>query len=157
MNYVPEFEIMVSCIFMAYLAWVSWQDYREMQVVRYSHGLGLLAIVLGVFLQKAYIWNRGNEYFLAFLVLLLTQSASHWLKLYGLADAIVFFLCGLFFLVQGGTEVYLLAYVMLQAISGGLLFVVQTVKRNRKGLNLKHAVPYIPYIYFAFILTNVVL
>ena len=79
MNYVPEFEIMVSCIFMAYLAWVSWQDYREMQVVRYSHGLGLLAIVLGVFLQKAYIWNRGNEYFLAFLVL---RNIPLWIHLF---------------------------------------------------------------------------
>ena len=81
-----------------------------------------------------------------------------WLfKLYGFADVIVLFLSGVFLLLEKGTEKYLLAYFMVQALSGSLLLMVQLAKGNVKGMNLKRPIPYIPYISFAFILTNMVL
>jgi len=46
---------------------------------------------------------------------------------------------------------------MVHAVSGMLLLAVQIVKRNVKRGKLLRPVPYIPYICFAFILTNVVL
>ena len=46
MNYVQGFEIMARRIFGVYLLWVSCQDVQEMQVVRYSHLLGVLAFLL---------------------------------------------------------------------------------------------------------------
>lgn len=157
MNFAQELEIMANLIFVTYLAWVSWQDNKEMQVVRYSHLLGLFAVLWEVILQKARIVNSLNEYFIAVLVLLVLQSISYYFKLYGFADVIVFFLCDTFLLFEKGTKKYLVTYFLVQAVSGNLLLLVQLVKGNVKGLNLKRPAPYIPYICFAFILTNMVL
>lgn len=157
MNFAQGLEIMADLFFVAYLIWVSWQDNKEMQVVRYSHLLGLFAVVLQVILQKTRIVNSLNEYFIAISVLLLLQSIAYHFKLYGFADVIVFFLCGTFLLLEKGAEKYLMAYFLVQAVSGSLLLLAQFAKGNVKGLNLKRPVPYIPYICFAFILTNMVL
>lgn len=148
---------MASFIFVVYLIWISWQDYKEMQVVRYSHLVGALAIVLQASLNGRKIAGDLGEYFLAFLVLLFLQLIACWLKIYGFADVIVFFLSGIFLLLEKGTKNHLLAYFLMQAISGGLLLVVQMVQGNVKGSKLKQPVPYIPYICVAFILTNMVL
>ena len=157
MNFAQGLEIMANLIFVTYLAWVSWQDNKELQVVRYSHLLGVFAVPLQVILQKTRIVNSLNEYFIAILVLLVLQGIAYRFKLYGFADVIVFFLCGTFLLLEKGTEKYLLAYFLVQAVSGSLLLLVQLAKGNVKGLNLKRPAPYIPYICFAFILTNMVL
>ena len=164
MNCVPEFETMVSAVFIGYLLWVSWQDYKSMQVIRYSHGMGLFAVILKiisqVFLQgmkKETIYEHLFASLLAVIVLLCIQIAACLLHLYGTADGMVFFLCGLFLLVQEGTEQYMLSFLWMTALSGGMLLVVQVLKGNIKGVALKHPVPYIPYISFAFILTKVVL
>lgn len=152
---------MASLIFLLYLIWVSWQDVQEMQVVRYSHLLGALAIVLQVILSL--LSDNGSEldcakeYLSAGSLLLVIQILAYYFKLYGLADVLVFFLCGLYMLLEKGVERYLMAYFMVQAISGSLLLVVQLLKGNVKGMHLRCSVPYIPYISVAFILTNMVL
>ena len=161
MNYVQGFEIMASLLFCVYLLWVSWQDVQEMQVVRYSHLLGVVAFLLQA-VVKTLLTNEGEfhgmmKYLSAGLVLLVFQIVAYYFKLYGLADVIVFFLCGLYMLLEKGVERYLLAYFMVQAISGSLLLVVQFLKGNVKGMRFRCPVPYIPYISVAFILTNMVL
>ncbi|MBR2036398.1 MAG: hypothetical protein IKJ39_09035 [Lachnospiraceae bacterium] len=152
---------MASLIFDGYLVWVSWQDVQEMQVVRYSHLLGVLAFLLQVVIKMMTPNERELhsmvEYLSAGLVLLVLQILAHFLNLYGLGDVIVFFLCGLYMLLEKGVEHYLLAYFMVQALSGSLLLVVQFLKGNIKGMRLKAPIPYIPYISVAFILTNMVL
>ena len=152
---------MASLIFGGYLIWVSWQDIQEMQVVRYSHLLGVLAIVLHVI--SSLLSDNGSEFYCvkkylsAGSLLLVLQILAHFLNLYGLGDVIVFFLCSMYMLLEKGVEQYLLAYFMLQAISGSLLLAVQFLKGNIKGMRLRAPVPYIPYISVAFILTNMVL
>ena len=143
--------------FIVYLLWVSRQDMKEMQVVRYSHIIGMLAVVLQVFSHGPWCIGSICAYFLAFLILLFLQFAAWLFKLYGFADVIVLFLSGVFLLLEKGTEKYLLAYFMVQALSGSLLLMVQLAKGNVKGMDLKRPIPYIPYISFAFILTNMVL
>lgn len=157
MNYEPEFGIMADCIFAVYLLWVSRQDIKEMQVVRYSHILGVSAIIIKIFWQKVFIVTCWIEIILAFFVLLITQYISHRLKLYGLADSIVLFLGGMYFLTEGSLVWTLTAYYMFQAIAGILLIVVQSAKGNIKGTGLRKPVPYIPYISVAFFLTKGVL
>lgn len=157
MSFAQGLEIMASLIFATYLIWVSWQDIKERQVVRYSHLLGLFAIFLKGILHNERHSYSAKEYIAAVLVLLVLQIIASSLKLYGFADVLVFFLCGVFSLFHKGVENYLPAYFVLQVISGSLLLVVQLAKRNVKGLNLKHPIPYIPYISVAFILTNMVL
>ena len=152
---------MANVIFSIYLIWVSLQDYREMQVVRYSHGLGIAAILLEilriVFLQDGSDIYKVWEYMWAGVILLLLQMAAYLFKLYGVADMFVFLLCGMFLLFQKGTGCYLTMYFMIHAVSGILLLVVQFIKGNVKGANLRQPVPYIPYISIAFFLTNMVL
>ena len=46
MNYGQGFEVMADLVFTGYLIWAAWQDQREMMVVRYTHGLGLLAVLM---------------------------------------------------------------------------------------------------------------
>ena len=164
MSCAPELEIMVDIIFVLYLIWVSWQDYKSMEVVRYSHLSGLFAIVLQLFLQVILHNVMGDKMiekiiagFLACFVLLVTQIVGCFIRLYGVADGIVFFLCGLFMIVKEGAEGFMQSFLWLIAVSGVLLLVVQAMKGNLKGVGLKRPVPYIPYISFAFILTKWVL
>lgn len=157
MSFGPVFEIMASLIFAGYLVWASWQDLREMQVIRYTHILGGFAIGILLFLQQNKIWEQWDKYLEAIFLLFLLQVLAKWQMLYGMADMIVFFLSGLFFLMRMGTERYLLAYFLLQALSGIGLLAIQAWKHNIKGLKLGCSVPYIPYICVAFILTNMVL
>lgn len=147
---------MASLIFTGYLLWVSWQDQREMLVARYSHGLGLLAVVILAIGQKDDIAARFLEYGIGLIVILTVQMAAYKSNSYGMADVLVFLLCGLYFLFQKGPQLYLTAYVMVSAMSGCLLFMVQIVRRNIRGMYLRRPVAYIPYICISFILTNVV-
>lgn len=152
---------MASLIFGVYLLWVSCQDVQEMQVVRYSHLLGVLAFLLQavvkIILPNAMDLHSMVEYLSAGLVLMVLQLMAYFFRLYGLADVFVFLLCGLYMLLEKGVDRYLLAYFMVHAISGSLLLVVQLLKGNVKGMHLRCSVPYIPYISVAFILTNMVL
>lgn len=156
MNYGHGFEIMASVIFIGYLLWVSWQDYREKMVVRYSHGLGLMAIVILLLLRRHAIAEQPLEYLIGVCIVLISQGVAYKCSFYGLADVLVFLMCGLYFLVQKGPHLYLTAYVMVLAVSGCALLLVQIFKGNVKRLHLRKAVAYIPYICFAFVLTKVV-
>ena len=156
MNYELGFAIMANVIFVMYLFWVSWQDFKERLVVRYSHGLGVLAIILLAILKKEDIADAPMEYWVGLIFVLLIQVAAYKYRLYGLADVLVFLICGLYFLVQKGPQLYLTAYILLQALAGCFLLGVQIAKRNVQGVRLYKPVAYIPYISFAFILTNVV-
>lgn len=156
MSYAQEFAIMADAIFAIYLLWVSKQDYREMQVVRYSHGLGIAAIVILVILNRKEIMMYPMEYILGVLFALLMQIIAYQCHLYGMADILVFFVCGLYFLMRKGSELYFTSYMLLHALAGCLLLMIQIIKRNIKGMRLCKPVAYIPYISVAFILTNVV-
>ena len=156
MSYEQGFAIIADIIFAIYLLWVSHQDYREMQVVRYSHGLGLAAIVVLTILNKRDFMEYPMEYITGVIVVLMIQVIAYKCHLYGMADILVFFVCGLYFLISKGPEVYFTAYMVLQALSGCFLLMIQIVKNNVKGVHLCKPVAYIPYISFAFILTNVV-
>lgn len=156
MNYGQGFAIMASVIFIGYLLWVSWQDYKEMMVVRYSHGLGLLAVIMLAIIQRSTIAEHPLEYLLGLGVVFFTQFAAYRCHVYGMADVLVFFMCGLYFLLQKGAHGYMLAYFMVLAVSGCLLIGVQIARRNIKGLYLCKPIAYIPYICVAFVLTNVV-
>lgn len=157
MNCGQGYGIMGKLLFHLYLLWAVWQDCREMQVVRYSHILGALAVFLQIFRRSAYICMNVPKYILYVSAMLLVQAVQYKCKCYGLADAIVFFLCGSFFLSTKDRGDAFLLYFVLQALSGILFILHQCLKRNVKGLCLKHSVPYIPYICVAFILTNGVL
>lgn len=160
MNFEQGLEIMASIVFYMYLIWVSRQDLKEMQVVRYSHILGVAAIFLQIVpkaLQSDSRIYEAREYWVAVMVLLFLQMGACFLRMYGLADVFVCFLCDIFFLLEYGLEYYLPAHFLMQAIAGGLLLMVQLVKGNVKGTRLKRPVPYIPYLSVAFILTNMVL
>jgi Flp pilus assembly protein protease CpaA len=156
MSYEQGFAITADVILTVYLLWVAIQDFHEMQVVRYSHGLGLLAVLILVILNRGNIAEYPVEYILGLIFVLMTQVIAGKCHLYGMADILVFFVCGLFFLMRKGPALYLTAYMMLHAMSGGLLLMVQLLKRNVKGVRLCKPVAYIPYISFAFVLTNVV-
>ena len=97
MSFVQGLEIMASLVFCIYLIWISWQDYIEMKVVRYSHLLGIAAIFLLVILEKRKVCFSVKEFIFAGFVLLFLQIIAYYFKLYGFADVIVLFLCGLFF------------------------------------------------------------
>ncbi len=161
MNFVQGFEITASIVFGIYLIWVSWQDFKEMQVVRYSHLLGVAAIFLQtiqlILLEKGCTNYEAKEYLAAAVILLLFQVVAYWFKLYGPADVFVCYLCGVFFILDKGVEHCLIAYFALQAIAGCMLLIIQFMKGNVKGVCLRKPVPYIPYISVAFFLTNMVL
>ena len=147
---------MASLIFTGYLIWVSWQDHKEMLVARYSHGLGLMAVVILAIVQKNDIAVRFWEYVLGAAVIVAVQMTAYKGNFYGMADVLVFLMCGLYFLFQKGPQLYLTSYVMVYAISGCLLLLVQMARRNIRGMYLCNPVAYIPYISVAFVLTNVV-
>ena len=148
---------MASVLFVAYLIWVSWQDKKEMQVIRYSHVLGIMAIVLQVVILKVDGVDVGRNCLIAMVHLSVLQVIAYKFQWYGMADVIVLFLCGIWIFLTKGNEDYLRIYFLMQAIAGCLLWCVQWLKKNVKGLCLRHPVAYIPYISFAFILTNMVL
>ena len=156
MSYEQEFAIMADLIFMVYLIWVSWQDQKEMMVVRYSHGLGLFAIVILAIGHNEMIATMPWECGVGFLIVLFVQIVAYQCKFYGMADVFVFTMCGLYFWLQKGPQLYLTAYVTVMAVSGCLLLAVQIVKRNVNGVCLRKSVAYIPYISVAFVLTNMV-
>ena len=156
MNYEQGFAITADIIFVIYLLWVSKQDYREMQVARYSHGLGLAAIAILIMLNNRIIVEYLMKYILGVVLILLVQFIAYKCHLYGIADILVFFICGLYFLIVKGPETYFTMYILLQALSGCLLLAIQIMKNNVSGVYLCKPVAYIPYISFAFILTNVV-
>lgn len=148
---------MAEALFHLYFLWVVKQDITEMQVVRYSHLLGSLSLVL-LAVRKFYdISQYFEEYMIYLFLMLMFQFIQYKLRCYGLADAVVLFLCGSFFLFKRGRQACLLLYFLLQAVSGIFFLICQYAKGNVGGLGVKHAAPYIPYIYVAFILTNVVL
>ncbi len=157
MNYVPESEIMADCLFTIYLLWVSCQDAKEMQVVRYSHLPGLFAVFWKLWLFEMPGVEGWFEFFLRVFTLFVIQFVSYRFRLYGLADAIVFFLGGMFLVTKTGLYDFLMFNFMFQAIAGILLLAVQIVKRNVRGTCFKEPVPYIPYISVAFFLTKGVL
>ncbi len=157
MNLEHVLEITASMIFYAYLLWASWQDIREMQVIRYTHLLGATAVGIQLLADREQICSHGIVYLSAGILLILVSMAAYRFSLYGMADNILLLVCGLFFINSMGVWIGLEAYLYLQAVSGVLLLIVQMVKHNVKGMKLKHSVPYIPYISVAFVLTNVVL
>lgn len=157
MNFTLESEITAKVIFLGYLCWISFQDYESMQVVRYSHLTGLLAVLLEIIINRDQILYSFCSYVVAGMVMALFQAVSHRCHFYGLADTITIYLCSIFFLVKHGPDDCLLFYYLLQAIAGVLLIPSQVFKGNVKKLRLKRPVPYIPYISVAFILTNIVL
>ena len=157
MNYAQELEIMVNGIFVIYLIWTAWQDYREMQVVRYSHILGIVGVLAMAGIRWKEIRIFPLEYVSAFVIILLLQMIAYWFSIYGMADVVVFCMCGWFFVLHRGVNSYLTVYIMLIAVSCCMLFIVQILKNNIQGLHLKKSVAYIPYICVAFVLTNLVL
>ena len=157
MNCVPEFEIITDGVFWAYLLWVAWQDYRTMQVVRYSHAAGLVAVLAMAIANGQHIWANGGIYVAAVLLLAAVQFWMYRVKAYGLADAIVFFMCGVYWLVQRGAADCLVGYMLLMALSVVLLWGAAYLKGNVLGATLKHPMPYIPSICCAFFLTKGVL
>lgn len=106
--------------------------------------------------EKNDIAVRFWEYGIGIAVILMVQIVAYVGDFYGIADVLVFLMCGFYFLFQKGPQLYLTAYVMVYAMSGCLLLLVQMVKRNISGMYLRRPVAYIPYIYVAFVLTNVV-
>lgn len=157
MNFTLELETMAKVIFGGYLGWISYQDYRSMQVVRYSHLAGLLAVLLETLRNRSQIVSFFQDYAVAASIIALLQAVAQRGHFYGLADIITIYLCCIFFLVQQGPDDWMLFFCLLQAISGVLLISLQILKGNVKMLHLKRPVPYIPYISVAFILTNIVL
>lgn len=156
MNCVQGFEIMADGVFYGYLCWAAWQDHREKMVVRYTHMIGLAAVFLLVYMRKEIILEHILLYVCHVLLICMIQAAAYQWHLYGLADAFVFALCGLFFLAKQGFSGYLSAYLIVFALSGCLMLFVQIYKGNIKGIRLLTPTAYIPYICFAFFLTNVV-
>lgn len=164
MNFVPGSETMADSLFYVYLIWVSCQDTKERLVVRYSHLPGIVAV-----LWKLSVVSSGDlawaELLFTGLVLLLLQYISCRVHLYGVADGIVFWVCGMFCTMEHlGTELtgdlFLQGMTMcfaIQAVAGILLLLVQLAGRNVHGRSLKEPVAYIPYISCAFFLTKGVL
>ena len=82
MNFEQGLEIMASIVFYMYLIWVSRQDLKEMQVVRYSHILGVAAIFLQIVpkaLQSDSRIYEAREYWVAVMVLLFLQMGACFL------------------------------------------------------------------------------
>lgn len=140
---------MDKLLFLLYLIWISYQDFREMQVVRYSHLLGLAAIVWAIVIH-----GDSGVFSWELLMVYLLQIIGFALKWYGLADAIVMCICATFYCaIVGSTRCFLFCFAM-QAMAGILLILVQILKNNINGLKLKKPIPYIPYISIAFFLTK---
>lgn len=156
MNCVQGFEITAEGIFYGYLLWAAWQDHREKLVVRYTHILGLAAVMLLLYMRKEAVFAEILLYGWNVLLICILQAAAYRWHLYGLADAFVFCLCGFFFLMKYGCEMYLSVYLLVFALSGCMMLFVQMYKGNIKGVRLLMPTAYIPYISFAFFLTNVV-
>lgn len=161
MNYVRGFEIMASVLFGAYLFWVSMQDAKEMQVVRYSHLLGVVAI-LCVLLTRC-VWSAGSVVEAGTIwkvhlweigVVWLLQFIGYKIRLYGLADVFVVGICATFYYFASGKYQCLFFGVALYAVSGILLLLVEFARGNLKGWKLEQKVPYIPYVAVAFFLTK---
>lgn len=157
MNYGQELETMAKALFGVYLIWVSWQDKKEMQVFRYSHLLGIVAIILQIILLDADRKEVTKGWLAAVCFLILLQIIACRFRWYGIADAMVLFLCGVWLFLKGGIDYYLQAYFVMEAFAGSVLWGIQLLKKNIKGLCLRQPVAYIPYICVAFILTNIVL
>ncbi len=157
MNLGLELEIMASIIFLVYLLWASLQDIRRLLVIRYTHCIGLCAIAVQIWADRERFFSNVLVYCGVTAVLLLIGVTADRAKLYGLADNVVFTLCGLFWAVCREAAYCMEYYLLLHIISCGLLLGVQMCRHNVKGLKLRHPVPYIPYISVAFVLTNMVL
>ncbi len=181
MKYAPEFEIIADFLFVGYLLWASLQDIRQMQVARYTHVVGVIAVCMRIVcrcgnvnleaqgfyesvdtLVESILRPKGMpaywvEWLLSMCLHAGLQYMSQLCRLYGLADAIVFFLCGMYWSIGYGMYSSLMGSMLLQSIAGILLFVVQIAKKNLKRMHFKAPVPYIPYIFVAFFLTNGVL
>lgn len=158
MSYIREFATMDNILFSGYLLWISIQDIKEMKVARYSHILGVMAIVWAAVSQ-----NYGDEALFSIhsicelMLIFVLQLVGYHCKCYGLADVIVICICSLFYFFQNAGEQCLRFYFVLYAISGILLVITQLQKGNIKGGSLKKPIPYIPYISVAFFLTKWVL
>lgn len=150
---------MGKLIFMGYLLWSSVQDRKEMQVVRYTHLLGIFAVVCSgwSYLRSMATTEELVVMGLAAACLIFTQLLAWKCRMYGMADVIVFCLTGLLLLFEKGITEGIMGYLYVHAVSGGMLGVVQWGKGNLKGVRLKQPIPYIPYISVAFFLTNMVL
>ena len=148
---------MGKVLFYAYLMWVSWQDFKEMEVIRYSHLLGGFAIVLQILALRISGSEVEKGWIIAVIHLSVLQIVAYRFQWYGMADVIVLFLCGMWLFFVKGKDNYLQAYFVLQAMAGSFLWGIQCLKENVKGLCLLHPVAYIPYISIAFVLTNIVL
>ncbi len=163
MNCIREFATMDNVLFALYLIWISVQDLKDMQVVRYSHLLGVTAVGWNVIANGFYsvgaFLTDGTlaMHFMEIAVVLLLQTLSCIFKCYGLADALTICLCSIFYFFKSNRYQCVLFSLLLQSVSGVLLIVVQIFKDNIKGLQLKQAVPYVPYISVAFFLTKWVL
>lgn len=157
MNLERALETMAEGIFLIYLGWCSLQDFKEMQVIRYTHILAGVSLFVLAASKQSICKEELFIYGCAIGFLALLQGAAYAWKLYGVADMFVFTGCGIYFMLSEGVSEGMLAYAILQAVSGAVLFVVQLMKKNIKGLYLARPVAYIPYISVAFILTKVVI
>ena len=161
MNYIRAFEIMASVFFLLYLLWATMQDAKEMCVARYTHLLGVVAIILimivrGIFriegishenaLWIKNLWEIGSACAIQWL--------GHKMQGYALADVFVLNICTIFHFFEGGSYRCLLFYFAFYALSIVLLFAAQLINGNLKGVNLKKKVPFIPYLSVAFFLTK---
>lgn len=161
MDYIRVFEIMASVLFAIYLFWGSMQDAKEMKVARYTHLLGLVAIIWimiarGVLHVDTAVGGSvfWRQYLWEIIVVWLLQFIGYKLRFYGLADVFVIGLCASFYYFE--SEIYrcLFFYFVLYATSGILLLLMQLIHGNLKGFRLKEKVAFIPYISIAFFLTK---
>ncbi len=149
---------MDKILFAIYLIWISVQDFKTMQVVRYSHLLGITAIVLAATEHGLNVAATVSVMNVAEIVLVcLLEITGYFLKCYGLADVFSVCICAAFYFFESNRYECVLFTLLLQSVSGILLIVVQMFKGNIKGLHLKQSVPYIPYISVSFFLTKWVL
>ena len=161
MNYIRVFEIMASVLFGIYLFWVSMQDAKELQVARYSHLLGVTAIVCMMVARS--VWRTehvvgaldlwGTQLW-EIVVIWVLQFIGYKLRFYGLADVFTMGICATFYYFDSGRYQCLVFGVVLYAVSGILLLAIELARGNLKGWKLKQKVPYIPYIAVAFFLTK---
>ena len=161
MDYIHVLEIMASVLFAAYLLWAVQQDVKEMKVARFTHLLGLGAVMVSILasamsrhLESGNIEKIWTQNIWELAVVFLLQYIGYKLRCYGLADVFVIGLCSLFYYFQSAEYRCLYFYFLLYAIAGTILLFVQLCCGNLKGLKLKQKVPYIPYISIAFFLTK---
>ena len=161
MNYIRVFEITASILFAGYMFWVSMQDAKEMQVARYSHLLGVVAVVcamIGTGILGTGSAGAGNDFWQQnlweIIVIWLLQFIGYKHRFYGLADVFVTGLCASFYYFESRTYACLFFYFASYAVAGILLLVTQLAIGNLKGFRLRQKVPYIPYISVAFFLTK---